>query len=107
MLVEEVTRLARPRLLQRGQWLGERSEEWWRRTCRTAVGASGSTQPRSSSCGSFTELNAWLGQRCRELWDEVRNPEHTQFSVAEMLEHERAHLMPMPVPFDAQPGAVQ
>jgi transposase len=50
--------------------------------------------------GSFTELNAWLSQRCRTLWDEVRHPEHTQFSVAEMLEHERAHLMPMPVPFD-------
>ena len=50
--------------------------------------------------GSFTELNAWLGQRCRALWDEMRHPEHTQFSVAEMLEHERAHLMPMPVPFD-------
>ncbi|SCC91758.1 transposase [Thiomonas sp. X19] len=50
--------------------------------------------------GSFSELNAWLGQRCRALWDEVRHPEHTQFSVAEMLEHERAHLMPMPVPFD-------
>jgi hypothetical protein len=50
--------------------------------------------------GSFTELNAWLGQRCRELWDEVRHPEHDQFSVAEMLEHERAHLMPMPTPFD-------
>ena len=50
--------------------------------------------------GSFTELNAWLGQRCRSLWDEVRHPEHGQFSVAEMLEHERAHLMPMPVAFD-------
>lgn len=50
--------------------------------------------------GSFTELNAWLGERCRALWNEVHHPEHTQFSVAEMLEHERAHLMPMPVPFD-------
>ena len=39
--------------------------------------------------GSFTELNAWLGARCRALWDEVRHPEHEQFSVAEMLEHER------------------
>lgn len=48
----------------------------------------------------FTELNALLGQRCRALWDEVRHPEHDQFSVAEMLEHERAHLMPMPTPFD-------
>jgi transposase len=50
--------------------------------------------------GSFVELNAWLGARCRSLWDEVRHPEHKQFSVAEMLEHERAHLMPMPAPFD-------
>ena len=50
--------------------------------------------------GSFTELNAWLADRCRALWQEVRHPEHDQFSVAEMLEHERAHLMPMPVPFD-------
>ena len=50
--------------------------------------------------GSFTELNAWLGDRCRALWEEVRHPEHDQFSVAEMLEHERPHLMPMPEPFD-------
>jgi hypothetical protein len=50
--------------------------------------------------GSFTELNAWLADRCRVLWEEVRHPEHEQFSVAEMLEHERAHLMPMPAPFD-------
>jgi len=50
--------------------------------------------------GSFTELNAWLGDRCRALWDEVRHPEHDQFSVAEMLENERPHLMPMPEPFD-------
>lgn len=50
--------------------------------------------------GSFAELNAWLGERCRSLWAEVRHPEHSQFSVAEMLEHERAHLMSMPEPFD-------
>ena len=50
--------------------------------------------------GSFVELNAWLGDRCRALWEEVRHPEHEQFSVAEMLEHERPHLMPMPEPFD-------
>ncbi len=50
--------------------------------------------------GSFAELNAWLGERCRALWDEIRHPEHGQFSVAEMLEHERPHLMPMPEPFD-------
>ena len=50
--------------------------------------------------GSFTELNAWLGDRCRALWEEVRHPEHDQFSVAEMLDNERPHLMPMPEPFD-------
>lgn len=50
--------------------------------------------------GSFVELNAWLAERCRSLWSEVRHPEHEQFSVAEMLEHERAQLMPMPEPFD-------
>ena len=50
--------------------------------------------------GSLGELNAWLGERCRQLWSEVRHPEHGQFSIAEMLEHERSHLMPMPAPFD-------
>jgi hypothetical protein len=49
---------------------------------------------------SLVELNAWLAERCRELWQEVRHPEHKQFSVAEMLELEREHLMPMTVPFD-------
>ena len=50
--------------------------------------------------GSFVELNAWLGDRCRALWDEVRHPEYDQFSVAEMLDNERPHLMPMIEPFD-------
>ncbi|MEO6320525.1 MAG: IS21 family transposase, partial [Polaromonas sp.] len=50
--------------------------------------------------GSFAELNAWLGARCRALWGEIRHPEYPQFSVAEMLEQERAEMMPMPTPFD-------
>jgi len=50
--------------------------------------------------GSFVELNAWLAERCRSLWSEIRHPEHKQFSVAEMLELELPHLMPMPEPFD-------
>jgi len=49
---------------------------------------------------SFVELNAWLGNRCRALWEEIRHPDHEQFSVAEMLELEQPHLMPMPEPFD-------
>ena len=49
---------------------------------------------------SFAELNAWLGERCRSLWSELRHPEHKQFSVAEMLEQERTEMMPVPTPFD-------
>ena len=50
--------------------------------------------------GSFEELNAWLATRCRTLWSEIRHPEYKQFSVMEMLEQERAELMPMPTVFD-------
>lgn len=50
--------------------------------------------------GSFAELNAWLAERCRSLWAEIRHPEQAQFSVAEMLELEQPHLMPSPEPFD-------
>ena len=35
--------------------------------------------------GSFAELNAWLAERCRALWEEIRHPDYKQFSVAEML----------------------
>jgi transposase len=59
--------------------------------------------------GSYVELNAWLGERCRALWSEIAHPEHNPFSVAEMLEHEQPHLMPMPEPFDGyveQPARV-
>ena len=55
---------------------------------------------RERRFASFDELNAWLSERCRALWQEVRHPEHRQFSVAEMLEHERERLMPMPAAFD-------
>jgi len=57
-------------------------------------------QAREHRFGSLEELNAWVGERCRQLWQELRHPEHRHFSVAEMLEHEREHLMPMPAPFD-------
>jgi hypothetical protein len=49
---------------------------------------------------SFDQLNAWLGERCRALWAEIRHPEYKQFSVLEMLEQERTEMMPMPTPFD-------
>jgi hypothetical protein len=49
---------------------------------------------------SFAELNAWLGQRCRALWGELRNSEYPAVSVADVLEQEQSHMMPMPTPFD-------
>ena len=49
---------------------------------------------------SLDELNAWLGQRCRGYWSELRHPEFTRSSVLEMLEQERIEMMPMPTPFD-------
>jgi transposase len=57
-------------------------------------------EARDLRFGSFAELNVWLGDRCRILWDALKHPEHTQFTIAEMLEHERTFLMPMPAPFD-------
>ena len=50
--------------------------------------------------GSFLELNLWLQERCKALWQEIRHPEHDGMTVAEVLEHEREHLMPMLTPFD-------
>ena len=50
--------------------------------------------------GSFTELNLWLLAKCRSLWHEFRHPEFTEHTIAEMLEHEQASLMPMVAPFD-------
>ena len=57
-------------------------------------------EARDKRFGSIDELNAWVGERCKALWAEVKHPEHKQFSVAEVLEHERLQLMPMPAPFD-------
>jgi transposase len=55
------------------------------------------------------ELNTWLGERCRTAWQELRHPQWPQRTVAEVLEEERAKLMPMPRPFDGyleQPARV-
>lgn len=50
--------------------------------------------------GSFDELNMWLGERCRALWNELHHPEYKGFSVAEVLEQERTEMMPVPALFD-------
>jgi hypothetical protein len=39
-------------------------------------------------------------RRCRALWSELPHPQYSGLSVAEVLELERAEMMPMPAPFD-------
>ena len=57
-------------------------------------------EAREQRFSSLDPLNAWLAERCKQLWNELHHPEHRACSVAEVLEAEREHLMPMPVPFD-------
>ncbi|MGF6970419.1 transposase [Paraburkholderia sp. WC7.3g] len=57
-------------------------------------------EARAQRFGSFADLNAWLATRCRSLWDQVKHPDYRDLSVADVFEQERAHLMPMPTPFD-------
>jgi transposase len=49
---------------------------------------------------SLTELNDWLEQRCKALWQEIPHPEDKQRTIAEYWAVEKACLMPMPVAFD-------
>jgi len=49
---------------------------------------------------SLDELNDWLARRCRATWDEALHPQWRHLHIAEVLEEERAHLMPNPRPFD-------
>jgi transposase len=45
-------------------------------------------------------LNSWLEQRCQSLWHEIRHPEQSRRTVAEVWAEERQVLMPMSPPFD-------
>jgi len=49
---------------------------------------------------TFDELNGWLETRCRALWSEIEHPDYAGITLADALEEERAHLMPVPVLFD-------
>jgi len=51
--------------------------------------------------GTLDELNAWLGARCRALWEEMRHPQWSELTIAELLQDEQARLMPLPRVFDA------
>lgn len=48
----------------------------------------------------LAELNAWLEERCRSLWEAVRHPEQTTRTVAAVWAEEQPHLMAMPPAFD-------
>ena len=49
---------------------------------------------------SLAELNAWLEQRCKALWEQRQHPEYKDRTIAQCWESERAALMPLPPAFD-------
>lgn len=58
---------------------------------------------------SLAELNAWLIQACQDSWSELTHPDWPELTVADVLQDERARLMPCPKPFDGyveQPARV-
>jgi transposase len=58
---------------------------------------------------TLADLNDWLLLRCRALWQSLPHPQYAELTIAEMLEHEQAQLMPMVRPFDGyveEPGRV-
>ena len=57
-------------------------------------------EARGQRFGTFDELNAWMGERCRALWSELHHPEYKGLSVADVLEQERTEMMPVPALFD-------
>ena len=57
-------------------------------------------QARDLRFASFADLNAWLALQCPKMWAQMAHPEYPGMTIAEAHEHEQAHLMPMPAPFD-------
>ena len=49
---------------------------------------------------TLADLNAWLAQRCIDLWSELSHPEQKDRRVAEVWAEERPLLMDAPTPFD-------
>jgi len=49
---------------------------------------------------SWEALNDWLAGQCQMAWSQMRHPEFTELTVEDMLQDERAKLMPCPRPFD-------
>ena len=51
------------------------------------------------SFSGFAELNVWLATQCVAVRS-AAHPDHPGMSIADALEHEQPHLMPVPTPFD-------
>lgn len=49
---------------------------------------------------SLSELNAWLAEQCQQAWETMAHPQWPAMTVADVLQDERGHLMPMPKLFD-------
>jgi transposase len=49
---------------------------------------------------NLADLNAWLADKCKSAWDAMAHPQWPAMTVADVLQDERVHLMPMPKPFD-------
>lgn len=49
---------------------------------------------------NLEELNRWLAERCRTAWEEMRHPQWSELTIAELLQDEQARLMPLPRAFD-------
>ncbi|WP_031944002.1 IS21 family transposase [uncultured bacterium pMCBF6] len=48
----------------------------------------------------FDELNAWLGEQCRQAWANMANPEWPALTIGELLQDELMQMLPNPKPFD-------
>jgi hypothetical protein len=49
---------------------------------------------------SLAELNTWLAEQCKHAWETMAHPQWPAMTVADVLQDERVHLMPMPRAFD-------
>lgn len=56
--------------------------------------------PSVPEVATLAELNAWLQQRCVDMWHELPHPDYPGRTIAAEWQVEKTHLMPVPRPFD-------
>ena len=57
-------------------------------------------QMREQRWSSWVELNDWLSAQCIASWDTLKHPHWTDLTLTDVLDDERAALMPVPRSFD-------